>query len=132
MRAINNYHPVVVVESRFKSSDEFPEHSNSMFAQEICRNYALLGFNPIASHVYYTQFLFDGVINERTLGMKLGLEMAHRLRPVLVTFHLREGEDLSLGMEMAIEFWQGHNYPIHVIRWKLTNQGYKIMGVEES
>lgn len=111
-------HPIVVIESPFRGTVEHTEKENLDFARWLCRDMALRGFNPVASHVYYTNFLTDGAINERMLGIHLGLQMALALDPVLVTFNLRPGEEMSSGMSIANDFWDEYNFPRQLIKWE--------------
>lgn len=53
------------------SSD--PEY-NVKLACAICRKIVMdYGMNPIAPHIYYTQFLNDEIEHERSVGMKMAI-----------------------------------------------------------
>lgn len=56
-----------------KAKKEFLE--NIERARVIARYAALNGYNPVATTIYYTQFLDDFSKEERVLGQKLGREL---------------------------------------------------------
>ena len=121
-------YPSVVIESPYRSSILYSRAENDEFVRFLCRHYTLLGFNPIASHIFYTEFLEDEVANERQLGIHFGLQRAATLNPILVTFHLREGESLGEGMSLALDFWKERPFPRVLVRWDATHEN--IVGVE--
>lgn len=48
---------------------------NIRIAKEHCRRIALNGDIPLAPHVYFTTFLDDTILEERELGMKMGMKL---------------------------------------------------------
>lgn len=44
-------------------------------ARQYARQAALMGYIPIAPHLYFTQYLDDNVPQERQLGLKFGIEL---------------------------------------------------------
>ena len=68
--------------------------NNIKEAQEYCR-WAMLecGVLPIAPHIYFTQFLDDNNEEERSLGMKAGLEL---LKDCQELWHF--GDSVTQGM----------------------------------
>ena len=111
-------YPVVVIESPFKATAKYSEGENEIFAKWLCRDFALRGFNPVASHVYYTRFLRDRAVNERHLGIHLGFQAASCLSPVLVTFNLRAEEEMSEGMKLGMDHWGELGIPRMLLRWE--------------
>lgn len=111
--------PFCVVESRFKGGDGWTEAENLMAARFYCRRATEYGYNPVASHLFYPQFLADNDPRERALGIaaragpipfqrpgplvtqgqnesppvpswrEMGLQMAAAVRPEIVWFCVR-------------------------------------------
>jgi hypothetical protein len=95
-----------IVESPFKGDRE----RNVEFAKNVCRALVWEGWNPYASHLFFPQFLDDDDEAERQTGISFGLEWGAKARVVFCC--LREGEDMSLGMEYALS--------LHRMQGKIT------------
>ncbi|HCC60019.1 MAG: DUF4406 domain-containing protein [Candidatus Staskawiczbacteria bacterium RIFOXYC1_FULL_37_43] len=76
-------------------------------AKEHCRDVSLKGFLPIASHIYFTQFLDDNNSEERDIGMEMGLELLKLCDEVWVF-----GDKISEGMKKEIQFAKKLNIEI--------------------
>ena len=63
-----------------------------------CRFAYEKGCNPFAPHVYYTQFLEDEIEQERTDGMRMGLEWMWAFQEIWVF-----GSFITTGMAKEIE-----------------------------
>ena len=112
--------PVVIVESPFRGTFERPEKNNRLFLLKVLKHYTFLGFNPIASHAYYVDFLDDKKQNERVRGLGLGRDIYTRVDPIAVTFHLYDAGELSDGMAQTLSWCQGQlqrRVPITLTRW---------------
>lgn len=94
--------PRIVVESPFKAPTFEGRAKNLRMALNICRYAVYHGFNPYASHVFFTQFLKDEIVDERLAGITCGLDWSRFAEQVWMV--LREGEELSSGMMMALQF----------------------------
>lgn len=70
---------------------------NTELAKRYCRFAIHQGFDPVAPHLYYTGFLNDYNMNERAVGLELGLKQIDRCREVWVF-----GNVVSPGMEKEI------------------------------
>lgn len=108
--------PFCVVESRFKGGDGWTESENLMAARFYCRKAVEFGYNPVASHLFYPQFLADNDPRERAIGIELGLQLATVLRPEVVWFCVRVNargrrEKMSEGMQGAKAFWDQRQVP---------------------
>ncbi len=68
-------------------------------AKEYCRLVTGKGHLPIASHIYFTQFLDDESPKDRKTGMDMGLELL-RLCDEIWVF----GDKISVGMTEEINF----------------------------
>ncbi len=79
-------------------------------AKEYCREVSLKGSLPIAPHTYFTQFLNDDNLEERNIGMIMGLELLKLCDEVWVF-----GEVVSDGMKKEIEFAKQLNIKIRKI-----------------
>ena len=71
---------------------------NIVHARRECRKAVELGYNPLASHLFYTQFLNDNNPSERETGLRLGLEMLGLCEELWVC-----SEHISGGMKAEIE-----------------------------
>ena len=71
-------------------------------AISLCRGIALGGNIPIAPHVYFTQFLFEGKEEERELGISFGLELL-KLCDEMYVFGVT-----TKGMRREIDWWQNN------------------------
>lgn len=89
----------VLIESRYRGTPAEIEE-NKAFVHRVCRFASLNGYNPYASHIFFTQFLDDTIKEERDLGIRLGLEWADFVNEVWVC--LREGQTMSEGMKFGI------------------------------
>lgn len=76
-------------------------------AKEYCREVSLKGFLPVASHIYFTQFLDDNNLEERNMGMDMGLELLKLCDEVWIF-----GDRISEGMKKEIEFAKELNIKI--------------------
>lgn len=106
MTAINmvGINGVVIVESPFKGNGTVEDiQRNTEFARNVCRDLALKGYAPYASHLFFPQFLNEE--EERQLGIDLGLIFAQQCAPSLVVFALRPGDVRSPGMLYAWSRW---------------------------
>lgn len=94
----------------------------SPYAGDIERNVAYLkrclldsisrGEAPLASHLFYTQFLDDGIPEERATGIDCGLTWA--VQAERMVFYRDYG--LSKGMQLAWEFAKEHGIPAEIRR----------------
>lgn len=89
--------PLVVVESPYAGDVD----KNTAFAQNVCRWCVEEGYNPYASHLFFTQFLDDNDPDERATGIACGLEWGKNADRVVVA--LRPGEDMSRGMARGVD-----------------------------
>lgn len=76
-------------------------------AKKYCREVSLKGFLPIASRIYFTQFLDDNKLEERNMGMVMGLELLKLCDEIWVF-----GDIISEGMKKEIEFAKKLNIEI--------------------
>mgnify|MGYP000927236501 CR=1 FL=1 len=67
-------------------------------AIKCCKFVINQGHNPIAPHLYYTQFLNDNIPSERVTGMRLGAQVLVECDEVWVF-----GDKITVGMEDEIE-----------------------------
>ena len=77
-------------------------HMNKYRAKLFCRWVSLSGGNPIAPHLFYTEFLDDASEEERRLGIELGKERLTKCDAVWV-FGFDKYEDCSEGMREEID-----------------------------
>lgn len=77
------------------SSD--PEYNRDI-ARRICREASLCGFNPLAPHAYYTEFLDDEVKKEREIGISCGLDLLELCDEIWVY-----GSEITTGMRKEID-----------------------------
>ena len=83
--------------------------TNTAFARDICRicaDYDVIGFAP---HLYFTQFLDDGVEAERNAGINFGLQMMHLCDKVWVFGEATEG------MQKEINYALQNRIPVEEI-----------------
>lgn len=106
----------VVIESRYAAATRRGVGRNVKLAKNACRYAALRGFNPCASHLFYTQFLDDYEPSERALGIELGLQASWTCDEAWVI--RRDGEGLSAGQKIALE---RHSKEARRIRFFTTN-----------
>lgn len=77
-------------------------------AKEHCKGISLMGYLPIAPHLYFTQFLNDDNEAERRLGMDLGLRLLAECDEIWVY----NEDGISAGMNEEIEMAKRLNIPI--------------------
>lgn len=87
----------VLVESPFRGDEE----RNVQFCRNVCRALVFEGHNPYASHLFFPQFLDDGIKEERDAGILLGLDWGDQASHVY--FCLRPEEQMSEGMLYALD-----------------------------
>ncbi len=80
---------------------------NIEMAKRYCKTVAKEGYIPIASHLYFTEFLNDKNKEERSLGLQLGLEILRHCNEVWVF-----GNEISEGMKAEIKLAKQLNIPI--------------------
>lgn len=93
---------------------------NIQNAKQYCREIALDGNMPIASHVYCPQFLDDTVDAERQAGMKIGIELLRFCDELRVY-----GDFISTGMQAEIQEAKRLNVPIKYIIERTDTNGRK-------
>ena len=64
----------VYIISRYRAFTERGREFNRRVARYFCRKVVLEGKQPIAPHLYYTQFLDDGDERERRIGTQIGIK----------------------------------------------------------
>lgn len=64
----------VYIISRYRAFTERGREFNRKVARYFCRKVVLEGKQPIAPHLYYTQFLDDGDERERRIGTQMGIK----------------------------------------------------------
>ena len=84
----------------------FKRKSNIKKAKEYCQNIASYGMIPIAPHLYFTQFLNDKSLKQRTLGLAMGLELLKQCNYIYVY-----GKPTA-GMEIEIKSAKKYGIPI--------------------
>lgn len=72
--------------------------TNSLNAENYCRDAALEGLLPIAPHLYFTRFLNDDFENEREQGIAFGVGLLKECKEIWVC-----GNVISEGMAKEIE-----------------------------
>ena len=94
---------IIFVCSPYRPTSQMPEcrqdeeRANLDRVKKACRILVSLGFLPLAPHLYFTQFLDDGDLQEREKGMRLGLQWLEQADEVWVF-----GGRVSEGMEAEI------------------------------
>lgn len=86
-----------VVESPYAGDIE----RNTEFARNVCRALVWEGWNPYASHLFFTQFLDEHNPLERKIGIELGIEWTFLAHTAF--FCTREDEEWSPGMQQAFK-----------------------------
>lgn len=61
----------VFVGSPFRSSTDDGEFAHVQYAQDMCRELAMLGHEPFAPHLFAPSFLMDADSAERSAGMRI-------------------------------------------------------------
>ena len=76
-------------------------------AKEYCKQALEQGVIPMAPHLLYPQFLEDSDPEQRSLGLRAGLELLARCDEMWVF-----GGEISPGMSREIQFAREHGIPI--------------------
>lgn len=63
----------VYIISRYRANSSKQQEFNKAVARHFCRKTIEEGKMPVATHLYYTQFLDDNYPEEREYGLRLGL-----------------------------------------------------------
>lgn len=107
---------LTVIESPFASNPEAIPYLHAC-----CRHSLTLGEVPFASHGFYTQFLNDGVVEERNLGIYCGYAVSELAAKVV----FYEDLGFSAGMMAARERVLARDLPFIVRRlgegWRSWN-----------
>jgi hypothetical protein len=111
---------ILVIESPYAASGDYKVSDNARFARGLCRSALKMGYIPLASHLFFTQFLDDGDATERRIGISSGLNLvriAHDGKAqVGVWYATRPYERASRGMKVGLETWKKLNVPV----WKVV------------
>lgn len=89
----------VVIQSPYDAETREGRLENLKYARQVCRDSTNRGENPLASHLYYPQFLDNSIPEERADGIKFGYEwwpLCHK-----VIFYIDRG--MSHGMLLAMQ-----------------------------
>jgi hypothetical protein len=114
---------LVVIESPFAGDIK----KNVEFCHNVCR-YALgAGYSPYASHLFFTQFLDDNILEERKVGLAAGLAWSRLADEVWIC--LRPGEPLSSGMRDAFEDHLKNRRFIKLMRFEQSGTLLREMGL---
>lgn len=112
--------PLVVIESHYAADGSYSISDNVQYAEACCRLAFQLGYHPFASHLFYPYFLNEEDPAERDAGIRLGYELIDD-KVSEAWFCLRPGEDLSEGMERALEHYR--NLDRKIVRKKVRFDG---------
>lgn len=104
----------VIIESAYRPNELYSLKANAEFVRLVCLRAVRQGWNPLASHIFYTEFLNDDDEQLRSLGIQLGIEWGIHAQAVWAC--LREGEELSEGMAFALYRYEGLGKPIQIQR----------------
>lgn len=88
----------VVIESPFKANEQFSAADNIKYARAALLDCLRRNEAPLASHLLYTQVLYDAVPEERKLGIEAGLAW-HACADAIVVY---TDLGISSGMKAAI------------------------------
>lgn len=101
---------LVLVESPFKGrySRRLDAALNVLYIQDLCRQIALAGAKPFASHLFCTQFLDDADERERALGIEIGFAWGVHAEQTIVGID----RGISSGMRIGIENARAAQRPI--------------------
>lgn len=91
---------------------------NLEFARDLCREVAMQGHSPYAPHLFCTQFLDDGVADERAHGINVGLEflrVCHEL-----WWATLDGWAPSSGMRREMDLAAGLGVPVRPFPYPVT------------
>lgn len=89
---------LVVIESPFRGKDEDQQRQFHAYARSCLLDSIIRGEAPFASHLLYSQILFDSIPEQRAQGMALGFWWMSRADLVAVYTDL----GISIGMEIGI------------------------------
>lgn len=90
---------------------ELSQAENLLLAENYCIIVMNRGYIPFTPHVYFTQFLNDGIESQRAQGLKMGLEALKYCVKVFVF-----GEYISAGMKAEIDFAKQNYIEIEYIK----------------
>lgn len=119
--------PRVVIESPYTATDEYSVSDNEHLARSACRHAVQSGFNPYASHLFYTQFLNDNIQEERLAGIEFGIDWGGFADEVWMC--LRPGEEMSRGMAFGFSRYSDIGLPIYLLRF--YPDGERVIGPSE-
>jgi hypothetical protein len=88
---------LVYVCSPWRSNDDATRRANRDRAERACREIAMTGGVPVASHLLYPQFLDDADSIERGVGLRCALALLARCDEICVI-----GDAVSEGMAREI------------------------------
>ena len=98
---------MIYICSPLRSNSKNTMEENIEQAKAICRHCSLRGELAMAVHLYFTQFLDDGIEEERECGLKHGLTILKMCREVWVF-----GDLISSGMAAEIKLAEELGIPI--------------------
>lgn len=98
----------VIIESPFAGDVE----RNKLYLNRCVLDSLLRNESPYASHVFFTQFLDDDVLEERALGINAGLAWSHAAELAVVY----EDYGISKGMRLGIEYHEKNGTPVEYRR----------------
>jgi len=124
-------YPKCILESPFRAKSPALQLRNIDFARNVCRSLVKEGFNPIASHLFYTQFLDDANERERFLGISLGFQWGALPGVSHVIFALRPKERMSKGMRLGMAQWKHCGKIILVRQYLQTGKHQMDLPIEE-
>lgn len=105
---------LVYIESPYAPKDNVSTEEHLAYLHDICRWAVLNGYNPVASHGWYTQFLDDTVPDERTLGIAAGQKLSELCEERW--FCVDYG--VSKGMQYGYQYWHDKTPWQHLKIWK--------------
>ena len=76
-------------------------YSNQRKAEKYCRAAVMLGFFPVAPHIYLTRFMDDDNLKERKQALEIGLSLIEECEAMWV--FIPDGETPSEGMQREID-----------------------------
>ena len=91
---------------------------NLEIAKQACRLAISKGYLPLAPHLYFTQFLNDDILKERTLGQKFGIEWLKNVSELWVI-----GERISSGMQQELNKAEEWKIPVKYISLQTLSKG---------
>ena len=94
---------------------------NIQYAEAYSRRAIRMGYIPITPHIYFTRFLNDNNIEERSMGMDAGLQLLRMCSEIWV-FGL---DKPSEGMQAEIAFAIRHGIPIRDGMKMIRHEGKK-------